>query len=51
MKIVYEKSTAAAHQKRTEQDQTTIRLLQPITGEEIALTSHLPAELNALLNQ
>ena len=29
----------------------SIRLLQPITGEEIALTSPLPAELNALLNQ
>lgn len=29
----------------------SIRLFQPITGEEIALTSPLPAELNALLNQ
>ena len=29
----------------------SIRLLQPITGEEISLTSPLPAELNALLNQ
>lgn len=29
----------------------SIRLLQPITGEKITLTSPLPAELNALLNQ